>query len=444
MKGERETEKGFVLWDGEIITPPFTVRRVADKVLLNEKQVFPFPELVEEVEEPSFEAIPQDVTFAVDVKVQEAVTGAIDESKTFDPFFSFEEKAHRMTEYLDYKEVKAVRTPEYGDLVVPVNDEWGIVVAPNIGARVQIGREAEALVTKRPIPYDVAAEFAEYFMGVLEVGGMLTLDKGIFSVTPPDEAETKLGNLKSIGISDVSDEEKADRMTTFMSLPRSSGKRMLDTIQQVEVEPAEEGFSQANPRVVSFFPHLSWQKEVFGRHSNWCINLIKFLYSCCGYHSYRFYYDAQVTLKNWAYELWNADKWGTRVIYNIGHGNRNTICMGTPDPKKGPWHYFNDAFVTKYAEPGLPRTLVEAFSCYTLADNRLATAFLRRGACAYLGWLTGAPANPNYDDQFDEILWKTLIGVRSTAGYAVEELYHRGIVTPDKFQLRGDWCCRVC
>lgn len=443
MKGERETDKGYVLWNGEVLTPPFAIRRVADKVLLNEKEIFPFPELPEEVEELLFEKVDVDITFVVEDKTQEAVSEAVEEAKGYDPFISFDEKAHKMMEYLDYRDIKVVRTPEYGDLIVPVTDEWGLIVAPNIGARVRVGKEAEAFVTERPLPYEVAANFAEFFMGVLETGGMLTLDKGIFSVTPPEAAEKELGSVKEIGESKESDEAKMEKMTTFMGLPKSSGKKMLDSIQRVEVEP-EGGFSKPNPRVVSFFPHLSWQKEIFGRHSIWCISLIQYLQRCCGYHSYRFYYDSQVTLRNWAIELWNAKKWGTRVIYNIGHGNRNVICMGTPDHKKGPWHYINDAFVTKYAEPGLPSTLVEMFSCYTLADNRLALSFLRKGACSYLGWLTGAPANPNYDDQFDSILWKTLIGLRSTAGYAVEELYHKGIVTPDKFQLRGDWCCRVC
>ena len=68
MKGERKTERGFVLWSGEMLTPPFTIRREVDKVLLNEKQIFPFPELEEAVEEPLFEKIEEDVTFAVEKK----------------------------------------------------------------------------------------------------------------------------------------------------------------------------------------------------------------------------------------------------------------------------------------------------------------------------------------------------------------------------------------
>ena len=346
-------------------------------------------------------------------------------------------------EYLDYKGIKAERTKEYGDLIVPVTDEWGLMVAPNMEARMELLKEAEAEVVERLLPFDVAAGFAEYFMGILDQGGMLTFDKGIFSVTPPEYVEKELGDLNGIAVSKVSDEEKIEKMTTFMALPKSSGKKMLDTIQRVKVEPSEGGSSPADPRAVSFFPHRSWQREVTGRYSYWPYWLLLRLWNCEGF-STRFYYDSGVTLRTWANELWNAKRWGTRVIYNQGHGNRNVICVGTPNPKKGPWHYFNDAFVTRYAQPGLPKTIVEIYSCYTLADNRLANAFRRRGACAYLGWITGAPANPNYCDRFDEKLWRDLVGVRSTVGYAVEDLYEKGIVTRAKFQLRGDWCCRVC
>jgi len=442
MKGERRTERGFVLWSGEMLTPPFTIRRAVDKVLLNEKQIFPFPELEEAIEEPLFEKIEEDVTFAVEEKTQDAVTRALEEAKAFDPFLTFDEKAHRMREYLDRNGIKAERTEEYGDLIVPVTDEWGIMVAPNMEARIKALKEAEAEVIERPLPFDVAGKFAEYSMGILDQGGMLTFDKGLFSVTVPEDVEKELGNLKNIAVSKVSDEEKIEKMTSFMALPKSSGKKMLDTIQRVKVEPSEGGSSPADPRAVSFFPHRSWQREVAGRHSSWPHLLLSLLRQCLGY-SFRFYYDSGVTLKTWANELWNARQWNTRVIYNQGHGNRNVICVGTPDPKRSPWRYFNDAFVTRYARPGLPQTVVEIFSCLTLADNRLANAFLRRGACSYLGWITPAPANPNYDDRFDEKLWKTLVGVRSTAGYAVEELYQEGIVTPAKFQLRGNWCCRV-
>jgi hypothetical protein len=442
MKGERTTENGFVLWNGEILTPPFTIRRSIDRVLLNEKQIFPLPELEEPVEETLFEAIEEDVTFGVEENTQDAITSALEEAKDFDPFLTFEEKAHRLMEYLDYREVKAERTEEYGDLIVPVEDEWGIMVAPNMEARIGLLKEAEAEVEERVLPFDAAAEFAEYFMGTLNEGGMLTLDQGIFSVTPPELIEQELRDLKGIAVSDVSDEEKIEKMTTFMSLPRSSGSKMLDTIQSVELEPSEGGSSLDDPRAVSFFPHLSWQRQVAGRYSVWPIRLLLLLRQCEGY-KIRFYYDSGVTLRAWANELWNARRWDTRVIYNQGHGNRNVICVGTPNPKRGPWRYFNDAFVTRYARPGLPKTIVEIYSCLTLADNRLANAFLRRGACAYLGWIPPAPASPNYCDRFDERLWKTLVGLRATAGYAVEELYDKGIVTPTRFQLRGNWCCRV-
>jgi len=260
MKGERETDKGYVLWDGEVLTPPFAIRRVADKVLLNEKPIFPFPELPEEVEELLFEKIDADVTFVVEDKTQDAVNEAVEVAKGYDPFLSFDDQAHKMMKYLDDKDIKAVRTPEYGDLIVPVTDEWGLIVAPNIRARVRIGKEAEAFVTERPLPYEIAARFAEFFMGVLETGGMLTLDKGIFSITPPEAAEGELANVKEIGESKGSDKTKIEKMTTFMGLPKSSGKKMLDTIQRVDVK-AKRGISRSNPRVVSFFPHLSWQKE---------------------------------------------------------------------------------------------------------------------------------------------------------------------------------------
>ena len=442
MKGERKTERGFVLWSGEMLTPPFTIRRAVDKVLLNEKQIFPFPDVEEAIEEPLFEKIEEDVTFAVEKKTEDAVTEALEEAKGFDPFLTFHEKAQRMREYLDHKGIKAERTEEYGDLIVPVTDEWGVMVAPNMEARIKALKEAEAEVMERPLPFDVAAEFAEYFMGILDEGGMLIFDKGLFSVTLAEDVEKELSNLKGIAVSKVSDEEKMEKMATSMVLPKSSGKKMLDTIQRVKIEPSGEGPPRADPRAVSFFPHRSWQREAAGRHSSWPLLLLWLLRHCEGY-SFRFYYDSQVTLRTWANELWNARRGGTRVIYNQGHGNRNVICVGTPNPKKSPWRYFNDAFVTKYARPGLPQTIVEIFSCLTLADNRLATAFLRRGACAYLGWITPAPANPNYDDRFDEKLWKTLVGVKSTVGYAVEELYQKGIVTRAKFQFRGNWCCRV-
>jgi hypothetical protein len=378
----------------------------------------------------------------VEEKTQDAITSALEEAKSFDPFLNFEEKAHKLAEYLEFKDIKAERTEEYGDLIVPVEDEWGIMVAPNMEARIALLKEAEAEVVERLLPFDAAAEFAEYFMGTLDGGGMLTLDQGIFSVTPPEDVERELGNLKSVAVSDVGDEEKIEKMTTFMNLPRSSGSKMLDAIQSIEVEPSEGGTPPADdPRAVSFFPHLSWQRQVAGRYAVWPVRLLLLLRQCEGY-GIRFYYDSGVTLNVWANELWNAASRSTRVIYNMGHGNRNVICMGTPNPKSGPWHYFNDAFVNKYA--ALPQTIVEIFSCYTLADNKLANAFLRRGACAYLGWQTGAPANPDYDDRFDETLWKTLVGVRATVGYAVEKLYEKGIVTPAKFQLRGNWCCRVC
>ncbi len=442
MKLERETGNGFVLWNGEILTPPFTVRRSVDRVLLNEKQIFPFPELEKPAEQPFFAEIGEDVTFAVEDKIQAAVTSAQKEAKAYDPFMTFNEKADSLLAYLDRKKVKAERTREYGDLVVPVTDEWGIMVAPNIEARIQVMKEAEAEVVEKLLPSEAAAKFAEYFMDVLSTGGMLTFDQGIFSVTPPDFVAKELGELKDIEASDVSDDEKIEKMTSFMALPKSSGKKMLKTIKGVDVSAAGGGSDADDPRAVSFFPHLSWQKQVAGRNAVWPLGLLLLLRSCMGY-SIRFYYDSQVTLAAWATELWNARTLATRVIYNMGHGNCNTICVGTPNPKAGPWHYFNDAFVVKYAQPGLPQSIVEIFSCLTLADNRLANAFLRRGACAYLGWITPAPANPDYDDKFDERLWKTLVGVRSTVGYAVEELYDRGIVTPAKFQLRGSWCCRV-
>ena len=185
---------------------------------------------------------------------------------------------------------------------------------------------------------------------------------------------------------------------------------------------------------VIFFPHRSWQKNVVGRASNyWCVLAHKLVAE--GYWV-RVYLDTAVSLNLWAGVLTHGKTQNLRVLYNEGHGSDDLIDVGQT-AAGGSWYYFRSPFVHKYAD--LSNTVVYIHSCATMSDTKMATAFLSKGACAYLGWQHPTSANPDYCDHVDALFWEPMIDLHSTAIYA-----KKNVATIDKdFKGAGNRFCRI-
>jgi len=440
-------KKGILVVRGKALEPPYVMRQEADRIFVNDKEVYPLPEIEKPKERALFKAVPEVPEFQVPAKIQKVLedfqtswasgiirdvdnlikdASGIIRSEDFikdasgiirdaDDFIQdYQEEKHTLKHVLKSKDIPFVETEKYNDVLIPVENEWGVVALFNEAERIKVAAEIDM---ERPVPfkyqYKDAAKFKEYIETGLKEGDMVIMDDDQMEFIPHEYLNEVANEIP--GFSAMSTEEQAESLTE--QLPLDLTREPVRKIKSAAI----------------FFPHLSWQREVVGRHSRYPFSLAISLKSK-GYRVWLLL-NKRVTLKEWARLLGMGQKLNLRAIYNQGHGNRNTIFVGEPNLKKN-WYYFNDQFVYKHAK--LHKTIVHIHSCLTLADNRLATAFLRKGACTYGAWRTTTSANPAYCDKCDGIFWRPLLS-GATTGTAC-----RALNTFDSmFRCRGNKNCKL-
>ncbi len=426
-------KKGMLIFRGKAIEPPYTMRQEADKIFINDQQIYPFPVTELPKKESAFR-VPQKVQDilgdfhqswqsglikdeksrirkAADLKRDEDLVKDAEGNVMDADFFiqDYESQKQALKNVLKSEGIPFKET-EYHDIAIPIEKEWGIIALFNEAERIRVAEETDKNVLTPPTyPYRDAAKFKNYVNNALTEGDALIMDEGVMEFIPHNV------------VKDITKE--------------ISGFDALESTEKVEELRNKLQSSQQYKKMKSaiiFLPHFSWQKSVAGMQARYPFSLASSLKS----RRYKvwIFTDAAVSLDTWSHFLSQGQSLNTRAIYNHGHGSRNIIAVGESG---GSYYYFTDQFVYKYAN--LKKTIVYIYSCLTLADDRLATAFLSRGACTYGGWKSVAITNPRHSDRRDGIFWRPLVTVGSTTGDAC-----RALNTFDpSFECRGNNRCRL-
>jgi hypothetical protein len=416
------------MFGSQVLQPPFTVRQEADRIFINDVQVYP----PTEVEMPSEEAVAgsedvfgerQDAYASrrmseVESKIAEFYSAKAENWGNFKAA-SFEAQADEIKTYLERQGLPTERSSKYGDVLVPITEDFGRIALFNEAARIQVCREADVRYQpERVYEYDSAQELAEYIEANLNMGSFLKFSNSnnVIEAIPRDLVNEAAEQLR----------EESFEGKSFDEL----------TYEQKVSGLADKVASLAGTActAVIFFPHRSWQKEAVGKASTYWLTLA-FKLLAEKYKVY-VYLDKSVTLNTWATFLANGKDMGLSVIYNEGHGDDDLIQVGEPNLKGG-WYYFRSGFVKKYGN--LKGTLVYIHSCATMSDLQMAGAFVAKGACAYLGWQHPTSANPDYCDKVDSLFWSAMIDLNSTAVYARQQV---GTIDTD-FRGHGNPQCRL-
>ncbi len=432
-------KRGIFILRGKSLEPPHVVRQEADRIFVNDQQIYPFPEIEKPKKIP-----PKEPEFQVPKKIQETLTdfqkswesGLVRDEKgivekasglkrdkdfikdredkimdadAFIEDYQFEKEA--LKDVLKSRDIPFIETEKYHDILVPVGNEWGIIALFNEAERMRVAAEIDR---EKPVPlkysYRDAAKFRKYIEAGLKAGDMVVVDENYMEFIPRsvvDEAAERIPGYETL-----SDKERAERLK-----------------EEVALEKIPTGLKTG----LILFPHFSWQKE-FAGSSRFPFSLAAKLRDR-GYRVFVFL-DTSVTLATWAHYLQNGKNFNVKVIYNQGHGNANLISVGEPRLKRG-WYYFTDQFVYRFAN--LDRSVIYIHSCGTLSDDRLAVAFLKKGGCTYGGWKMVTSSNPAYCDRVDGIFWRVLVDQNGSTGQACRALNEY----ESRFECRGDPHCRI-
>lgn len=426
--------EGMLMFQDNVIKPPFDISQEADRLLVNGVQVYPPPEVttIPDVKMLGWEDV---FTATEGAWVAEKMADAGAKIKTF-----FESKAGSWSEFrhtqfsaqadeavsfLERQGLKTERSSNYGDILVPITSDYGVVALFNEQGRIDVMRKIEQSCRPETVfEYDAVKDLADYIESNLAQGHFIRFDDNHMEAIPRDLVEAI---QKQCG-----EETWGDEQVSFDDL--SYEQRVAGIARQVrDVRPMVAVATRPCSAII-FFPHRSWQKEVVGRASTyWAVLANKLL---AENYKVSVYLDTAVTLNLWATVLKNGKSKNLRVIYNEGHGGGDLIDVGEPNLKGG-WLYFRSSFVKKYAN--LSNTAVFIHSCATMSDNKMASAFVGQGACAYLGWQHNTSANPDYCDKVDALFWEQMIDVHSTAIYAKQN-----VATVDNdFLGHGNRYCRI-
>ena len=421
--------QGMLVVEGKVVKPPFLVREEAEKIFVNDVQVYPPVEVEERPDlakfgiEDVFSATEGTATLGKIGEVEQALedfsTTKTKSKKAWGEFktASFEQKSEEIKSFLENKGYKTELSANYQDVLVPINEDFGIVALFNEEARITVMREAEEKYKPETVlEYDVARDLSEYIESNLEEGNFLHFEKNVLEAIPEEQVDSIVEGqeeTEEVAWGELEYEQKVARITEAVARVR------------VKKRPCSAAI---------FFPHRSWQKEVVGKASSyWSILANKLIAE--GYWV-RTYLDTAVTLNIWAGILAKGRDQNLRVIYNEGHGGGDRIYVGEPRLKGG-WYYFTSGFVNKYAK--LRNTIVFIHSCATMSNLKMAQAFRGKGACAYLGWKHNTSANPDYCDKVDALFWEPMIDLNSTAIYA-----KKNVETIDKdLKGHGNRFCRI-
>ncbi|MGD2251161.1 MAG: hypothetical protein PVF58_22410 [Candidatus Methanofastidiosia archaeon] len=434
-------KKGIFVFRGKTLEPPYIIRQEADRILLNDQQIYPLPEIKEppkrEAVEPLF-PIPQKVEDVLGDFYTSWQSGLIKDEKNriknacgferdqnlikdtedrimdADIFIEdYENQKKALIDVLKSEDIPCKETEEYHDILIPIEKEWGVIALFNEAERIRVIEEVDKKCPITPTyPYRDAAKFKTYVKTALTEGDVLIMDEGVMEFIPHHAVEDMEKEIS--GFDTLEPPEKVDELRKKLPLD----------------------YNQPYPRIKSaviFLPFYSWQKRVTGSHARYPFSLATSLKSR-RYRVWMFTDDA-VSLDTWSKFLSKGHTLNIKAIYNQGHGNKNLIAVGTS--RRGGNYYFTDQFVYRYAN--LRKTIVYVYSCLTLADDRLAAAFLNKGACTYGGWKTPALSNPRHCDTRDSIFWRPIINVGSTTGDAC-----RALNTFDPtFECRGNNRCKL-
>ena len=397
---------GMLTYEGKVIKPPFRVTQSADRVYVNNVQIFPPPEVEESTDLAtlgiedyfSMEEKASNLDMFGEIeRVMDEFNSTSSESWAEYNDMTFEEKSEKIIDFLQRKGYKPELSSEYKDVLVPITEDYGVMVHFNEEARIQMIRE-DPTQSEATLDFDIAKDLVEYIESNLALGHFLKFEKNIIELIPAEQVDTIIDDLEridNVSWRDIEYDEKVARIT-----------------DKVVVERIKRPCSAA-----IFFPHRSWQKEAVGTASSYWSTLSQKLVAE-GYWV-RTYLDRAVSLNIWANILAKGSAQNLRVIYNIGHGGGDIIQVGSPR-LKGNWYYFTSNFVNKYAK--LNKTIVYIHSCATMSNNKLASAFCNKGACAYLGWAHNTSAGSAYCDKIDALFWEPMIDLHSTAIYAKKKV----------------------
>jgi hypothetical protein len=165
---------------------------------------------------------------------------------------SFEQKSEEIKSFLEKKGYKTEFSANYQDVLVHVNEDFGIVALFNEEARIRVVREAEEKYKPETVlEIDVAKEMSEYIESNLEAGLFLRFEKNVIEAIPKEQVDViaeEVEKVEEVPWREIEYEQKVAKITEEVAKVR------------VIKRPCS---------AVIFFPHRSWQKEVVGRASSY-------------------------------------------------------------------------------------------------------------------------------------------------------------------------------
>ncbi len=186
--------QGTVIYFGEEMKGSVTMR--GDVVLVDGRPLISYSAPVSE-----------DSEFRLDEETQKAVEESL---HLLDPRLPFEDNAKRVETYLKERGLTVRRAEFYGDVLLETEEGWGVVVLFNEEARMETAPELP------PPP-------------IVEVEGLVVVDKGFISLFPREAAETLLKNLEDIYASKEDDSEKIRKIRNLLKIPEESARKLLFT-----------------------------------------------------------------------------------------------------------------------------------------------------------------------------------------------------------------------
>jgi hypothetical protein len=220
-------EKIGLIFFGNIVWPPYNVRRSAGRVYVNETEVYPL-----RAGQPSLMPMPEgeeppDLDFELDEITKKALDEGLSRVREIE---RYEEKADELTSFLKGKGVNTYKDENYGDVMIDTGKGWGVMVLFNEEARIALAREAEGLVTERRIPYDDAAQFSSSLRAALDGGDLVILDEGTMTVKSSDEAKRTRLALKEVSGSDALKDNKVNEIVSILGITGVSAKKLLKAL----------------------------------------------------------------------------------------------------------------------------------------------------------------------------------------------------------------------
>ena len=423
---------GFLIAYGSYIPEPYNVSVTNSEVKVNGVVVAPIPQSDESQKPP----VPYDLSLIVG--------NASANAKNWEILYGADEAANMTIKWLSANNVTATFGLPYHDVLVPIDNSWGVVVYLN-----ELHRWVPPTQPTRGSINDMTPIY-DSLVGDLEEGCLVIVDYGCEIILPPSNAASAVSSIKNALSSGQPQYDKVTSVSSLLSTSYDIAEKIMRNLKAEDLPTIPNSPAPASPptskTAVIFFAVRSWQQSNFGHFSTCPGNLATTLPQR-GYTT-QFYVDTAVTYAQWTTQL----RAGRGIYYDLSQGG---YILG-PDGKTTNYIVaYDGSYITCWVvdsnKPtnGYPHSLVYIHACDSLmsVDYRLSSHWISDGAGAYCGWTLETSGDPTYCDSVDNAFWFTEMYTGKTVSQAISYLHAQGLV-PDPyygadFNYQGDGSLKI-